>query len=157
MHGLSGVESRFALQSNPRPHTRQANYCNPWFHLWRNRWHSWIRGRRDLVVVDRRDGLRAANAARPPTGPVARARAFRPDVFARLANARGKCFVGRDFVKPCHHRRDHQRESMMASENKRGNRETKKPKKVVSKTIAAAPSTKDMVSAAIKTAGKKTK
>ena len=45
----------------------------------------------------------------------------------------------------------------MASENKRGNRETKKPKKVVSKTIAAAPSTKDMVSAAIKTAGKKTK
>ncbi|GJD44229.1 hypothetical protein AFCDBAGC_2095 [Methylobacterium cerastii] len=45
----------------------------------------------------------------------------------------------------------------MATENKRGNRETKKPKKAVSKTIAAAPSTKDMVSAAIKTAGKKTK
>ena len=30
----------------------------------------------------------------------------------------------------------------MASEKKRGNRETKKPKKPVPKTIAAAPSTK---------------
>ena len=45
----------------------------------------------------------------------------------------------------------------MASENKRGNRETKKPKKVVAKTNAAAPSTKDMVSTAVKAAGKKGK
>lgn len=45
----------------------------------------------------------------------------------------------------------------MASENKRGNRETKKPKKAIVKTNAAAPSTKDMVSTAVKAAGKKTK
>ena len=36
----------------------------------------------------------------------------------------------------------------MASENKRGNRETKKPKKEKVKTIAAAPSTKGTTSAA---------
>ena len=42
----------------------------------------------------------------------------------------------------------------MASEKKRGSREAKKPKKPVSKTNAAAPSQKDMVSAAVK-AGKK--
>lgn len=40
----------------------------------------------------------------------------------------------------------------MANEKKRGNRETKKPKKTVPKVIAAAPSTKDMVSAAIRSA-----
>ncbi|WP_257791915.1 hypothetical protein [Methylobacterium durans] len=43
----------------------------------------------------------------------------------------------------------------MASEKKRGNREAKKPKKPVPKSIAAAPSTKDMVSAAVRSAGRK--
>ncbi|MEA1834729.1 hypothetical protein U8607_21780 [Methylobacterium durans] len=43
----------------------------------------------------------------------------------------------------------------MASEKKRGNREAKKPKKPVPKAIAAAPSTKDMVSAAVRSAGRK--
>nr|WP_318284502.1 MULTISPECIES: hypothetical protein [unclassified Methylobacterium] len=38
----------------------------------------------------------------------------------------------------------------MASENKRGNREAKKPKKTIAKVIAAAPSTKDSVSAVVK-------
>lgn len=38
----------------------------------------------------------------------------------------------------------------MATEKKRGTREAKKPKKPVSKTIAAAPSTKNVVSAAVK-------
>jgi hypothetical protein len=42
----------------------------------------------------------------------------------------------------------------MATEQKRGSREAKKPKKPVTKTIAAAPSTKGMVIAAPK-AGKK--
>ncbi|GJE77173.1 MULTISPECIES: hypothetical protein [Methylorubrum] len=42
----------------------------------------------------------------------------------------------------------------MANEKKRGNRETKKPKKTVPKVIAAAPSTKDMVSAAIRSANR---
>ncbi|MDR7035698.1 MULTISPECIES: hypothetical protein [Methylobacterium] len=43
----------------------------------------------------------------------------------------------------------------MASEKKRGNREAKKPKKLTPKTIAAAPSSKDMVSAAVKSASRK--
>lgn len=43
----------------------------------------------------------------------------------------------------------------MSSEKKRGNREAKKPKKSVPKTIAAAPSSKDMVSAAAKSANRK--
>lgn len=42
----------------------------------------------------------------------------------------------------------------MAQENKRGSREAKKPKKTVAKTNAAAPSTKDMVSSAVKAAKK---
>jgi hypothetical protein len=45
-------------------------------------------------------------------------------------------------------------EASMATENKRGSREAKKPKKPVTKTIAAAASTKDMVSAAVKNAKK---
>ena len=45
-------------------------------------------------------------------------------------------------------------ETIMATENKRGSREAKKPKKPVVKTIAAAASTKDMVSAAVKNAKK---
>ena len=40
----------------------------------------------------------------------------------------------------------------MATEKQRGNRETKKPKKSVPKTNAAAPSTKGTVSAAVKKA-----
>jgi hypothetical protein len=47
------------------------------------------------------------------------------------------------------------KEAVMATEKKHGNREAKKPKKPVSKTIAAAPSTKDMVGAAVKAANKK--
>jgi len=44
----------------------------------------------------------------------------------------------------------------MAQEGKRGNRETKKPKKAVPKTNAAAASTKDPVGNAVKAAqGKK--
>jgi hypothetical protein len=44
----------------------------------------------------------------------------------------------------------------MAQESKRGNRETKKPKKAVAKSNAAAPSTKDIVGNAVKAAnGKK--
>ncbi|GJE61170.1 hypothetical protein [Methylobacterium trifolii] len=43
----------------------------------------------------------------------------------------------------------------MATEKKRGSRETKKPKKSVPKTNAAAPSTKDAVSNAVKAAGRK--
>lgn len=43
----------------------------------------------------------------------------------------------------------------MAQDNKRGNRETKKPKKAVTKTNAAAPSTKDAVGNAIKAANTK--
>ena len=43
----------------------------------------------------------------------------------------------------------------MASEKKHGNREAKKPKKPVPKMIAAAPSTKDMVSAVIRSANRK--
>ena len=43
----------------------------------------------------------------------------------------------------------------MASEKKRGNREAKKPKKSVPKVLAAAPSTKDVVSAAVKSANRK--
>ncbi|GJE04685.1 hypothetical protein [Methylobacterium isbiliense] len=43
----------------------------------------------------------------------------------------------------------------MASEKKRGNREAKKPKKPVPKILAAAPSTKDVVSAAVKSANRK--
>ncbi len=42
----------------------------------------------------------------------------------------------------------------MATEKKRGNRETKKPKKPVDKTNAAAPSTKGTVAVAEKTAGR---
>lgn len=42
----------------------------------------------------------------------------------------------------------------MATEKKRGNRETKKPKKSVPKTNAAAPSNKDTVAGAMKTAGR---
>lgn len=42
----------------------------------------------------------------------------------------------------------------MANEKKRGNRETKKPKKTVSKVIAAAPSTKNIVSAAVRSASR---
>jgi hypothetical protein len=42
----------------------------------------------------------------------------------------------------------------MATEKKRGNRETKKPKKPVPKTNAAAPSTKGTVAAVMKTAGR---
>ena len=38
----------------------------------------------------------------------------------------------------------------MANEKKRGNRETKKPKKTTAKVIAAAPSIKNAVSAAVK-------
>ena len=45
-------------------------------------------------------------------------------------------------------------ETTMAQENKRGSREAKKPKKTVPKTNAAAPSTKDMVSSAVKAAKK---
>lgn len=40
----------------------------------------------------------------------------------------------------------------MANEKKRGNRETKKPKKAVSKVIAAAPSTKNIVSTTVRSA-----
>lgn len=43
----------------------------------------------------------------------------------------------------------------MATEKKHGNREAKKPKKPVPKTIAAAPTTKDMVGSAIRSANKK--
>lgn len=43
----------------------------------------------------------------------------------------------------------------MATENKRGNRETKKPKKTIPKVNASAPSTKNIVSATVKSAGKK--
>jgi hypothetical protein len=46
-------------------------------------------------------------------------------------------------------------EVIMAADKKHGNREAKKPKKPVTKTTAAAPSTKDMVSAAVKAAGRK--
>lgn len=42
----------------------------------------------------------------------------------------------------------------MANEKKRGNRETKKPKKVTPKVIAAAPSTKNTVSAAVRSANR---
>ena len=42
----------------------------------------------------------------------------------------------------------------MATENKRGSREAKKPKKPVVKTNASAPSTMDMVSTAAKAARK---
>lgn len=42
----------------------------------------------------------------------------------------------------------------MANEKKRGNRETKKPKKPVLKTNAAAASTKGTVAGAVKTAGR---
>ncbi|GJD90381.1 hypothetical protein BHAOGJBA_3920 [Methylobacterium hispanicum] len=42
----------------------------------------------------------------------------------------------------------------MATEKKRGNRETKKPKKPVPKSNAAAPSTKGTVVPAMKTAGR---
>lgn len=42
----------------------------------------------------------------------------------------------------------------MATEKKRGNRETKKPKKPVSKTNAAAPTTKGTVVTAGKTSGR---
>jgi len=47
------------------------------------------------------------------------------------------------------------KEAVMAKEKKHGNREAKKPKKPVSKAIAAAPSTKDMVGAAVRLANKK--
>jgi hypothetical protein len=47
------------------------------------------------------------------------------------------------------------KEAVMGTEKKHGNREAKKPKKPVSKTIAAAPSTKDMVGAAVRLANKK--
>lgn len=43
----------------------------------------------------------------------------------------------------------------MASENKRGNRETKKPKKVVQKTNASAPSTKGTGPATVSSIKKK--
>jgi hypothetical protein len=46
-------------------------------------------------------------------------------------------------------------EAIMATEKKHGNREAKKPKKPVPKTIAAAPTTKDMVGSAIRSANKK--
>lgn len=42
----------------------------------------------------------------------------------------------------------------MAIEKKRGNRETKKPKKSVPKTTAAAPSTKGVLSVASKSSGR---
>ena len=42
----------------------------------------------------------------------------------------------------------------MANEKKRGNRETKKPKKPVPKTNAAAPSAKGTVAGAMKLAGR---
>ena len=57
---------------------------------------------------------------------------------------------GRAMIIP----REETKESVMAQENKRGSREAKKPKKVVAKTNAAAPSTKDMVSSAVKAAKK---
>ena len=47
-----------------------------------------------------------------------------------------------------------QKETDMAKGQQRGNRETKKPKKPVPKTNAAAPSTKGTVSGAMKTAGR---
>ena len=47
------------------------------------------------------------------------------------------------------------KEATMATEKKHGNREAKKPKKPVPKTTTAAPSTKDMVGAAVKAANKK--
>jgi hypothetical protein len=47
------------------------------------------------------------------------------------------------------------KEAVMATEKKHGNREAKKPKRPVPKTIAAAPSTKDIVGAAVKAANKK--
>ncbi|GJD85409.1 hypothetical protein [Methylobacterium haplocladii] len=43
----------------------------------------------------------------------------------------------------------------MATEKQRGSRETKKPKKPVVKTNAAAPSTKNIVSDAVKASGRK--
>ncbi|GJE02190.1 MULTISPECIES: hypothetical protein [Methylobacterium] len=43
----------------------------------------------------------------------------------------------------------------MASEKKRGNREAKKSKKQAPKVLAAAPSTKDVVSAAVNSAKQK--
>lgn len=43
----------------------------------------------------------------------------------------------------------------MAQENKRGNRETKKPKKAQTKTIAAAPSTKGEVVSKLVSGSKK--
>ncbi|MGT2489310.1 hypothetical protein ACU4GA_32160 [Methylobacterium oryzae CBMB20] len=42
----------------------------------------------------------------------------------------------------------------MATEKKRGNRETRKPKKPVPKTNAAAPSSKGTVATAMKTSGR---
>ena len=42
----------------------------------------------------------------------------------------------------------------MATEKKRGSRETKKPKKAVPKTNAAAPSTKGTVAGAVKPTGR---
>jgi hypothetical protein len=42
----------------------------------------------------------------------------------------------------------------MATEKNRGNRETKKPKKSVPKTIAAAPSTKGAVTGSAKPSGR---
>lgn len=43
----------------------------------------------------------------------------------------------------------------MAQESKRGNRESKKPKKETTKTNASAPSTKDVVGSAVKAANKR--
>ena len=42
----------------------------------------------------------------------------------------------------------------MATEKKRGNRETKKPKKAIPKVIAAAPSTKNLAAAAVRSASR---
>ncbi|GEP01555.1 hypothetical protein GCM10007887_20420 [Methylobacterium haplocladii] len=49
----------------------------------------------------------------------------------------------------------HSGEITMATEKQRGSRETKKPKKPVVKTNAAAPSTKNIVSDAVKASGRK--
>jgi hypothetical protein len=61
----------------------------------------------------------------------------------------------RAMMQPSSGGRHGSQEAVMATEKKHGNREAKKPKKPVLKTIAAAPSTKDMVGAAVKAANKK--
>jgi hypothetical protein len=55
--------------------------------------------------------------------------------------------------KPCNDAAS-AKEEIMATEKKHGNREAKKLKKPVPKTIEAAPPTKDMVGSAIRAANK---